>query len=329
MRNDRGLIVFLAMVLLGSTLQGQGPPRPLPPPFGGIGGAHLSLSRESRHTHFSLGFTRNYGYYSSPYPIRLPVVVPPVTVVQVVQPPPPPPPVFVLIDGRQGIDVAGRRPRFDPEDAELVVERPLPGAAAGGFRPVRPEERGGVARRPAPRPAAMVDAKPPELPRPPQPMADPRQEAERLIALGRQAFAAQEYGRAGHRFSQAVVADPMTALPSFLLGQAHMALGRYDEAVMALQAGLRLRPEWPLVNFRPAELYGGAVEDQRLHRRRLEEALARHPQDLVLLFLQAYQLWFDGRLEDARPLFQKVAAAAPDPSFADNFLKARPGIPPG
>ena len=79
--------------------------------------------------------------------------------------------------------------------------------------------------------------------------------------------------------------------------------------------------------FRPLELYGATVADYPDHLRRLEEALARQPDDPVLLFLYAYELWFDGRKDEARPLFEKAAALMPDRSAADLFLKVGPGKP--
>jgi hypothetical protein len=232
----------------------------------------------------------------------------------------------------------------------------LPGGApAGGFRPRRPDERADARRamppdvpppippdrprpRPPERPAPKVD-KPPELPKPPRPEADPQAESARLIALGRAAFAAQEYGRASERFRQAARVARMRApgrlqaprpgedpLPHFLLGQALFALGNYREAVEAIQAGLTLRPEWPTVRFVPLELYGPNPGDWTAHLRRLEDVRLRHPNDPVLLFLNAYELWFDGRKDEARALFRRARPGAADPTFIDRFLRPPPAI---
>ena len=91
--------------------------------------------------------------------------------------------------------------------------------------------------------------------------------------------------------------------------------------------GLRLHPDWPASDFRAAELYGKEAGAFAEHLRRLEEARTRHPNDPVLLFLYAYELWFDGRKDEARPLFEKAAALMPDRSAADLFLKVGPGKP--
>jgi hypothetical protein len=61
--------------------------------------------------------------------------------------------------------------------------------------------------------------------------------------------------------------------------------------------------------------------------RHLEETLARHPDDPVLLFLYAYELWFDGRKDEAWPLIQKAAEAAPGDAGIKRFLEFRPAVP--
>jgi hypothetical protein len=40
-----------------------------------------------------------------------------------------------------------------------------------------------------------------------------------------------------------------------------------------------------------------------------------------LLFLLAYQLWFDGQQAEARKLFVRAAAVTPDKTFIDRFLQ--------
>ncbi len=309
MRYARGGTALLALVVAATAAHGQGFFIPGPPPFGGIG-------RTTRHGSFVFSLS-NTGYYASPYPIYpgYPAVVNRVTFVQVSSPPPP---VVIVIDGRRGgDDDRPRRLRERDEEREPVE-------VARGFRPVRPEEPA-PARVPPPVPKPRPDdPRPPELPRPPRPEATPNAEAKRLLELGKGAFAAGEYGRAAERFRQAAAADPAEPLARFLLAEADFALGRYDDAADALHVGLRLRPEWPAVAFRPAELYGANVADRLEHLRRLDEARVRHPGDPVLLFLSAYQMWFDGRREEARPLFRKAAAVAPDPSFAERFLRSRP-----
>jgi hypothetical protein len=221
----------------------------------------------------------------------------PVTVVQVYSPPPrqvvfTPPPL-----------TPPAPPRQPAEPVQPPKPKPPADNAPGGFRPVRPEEP-----KPPPKPAEpprkeKPKEKPPELPRPPFPQSDPRAEGARLTALGLEAFAAAQYGRAAQRFRQATQVNPNDSRAYFLLAQAEVALGKYDEAVEAIYQGMRIDPDWPTANFRPVTLYDGNVADWPEHLQRLQEALARHPNDAVLLFLNAYQLWFDGRQDEARALF--------------------------
>jgi hypothetical protein len=306
----------------------------VPAPVAGVG-----ISRHGHHTSFSAYFTGGSGYYSgyygSPY---YPVGVSRVTVVQVVTTPPtvvvaPPPAVLP--------DRGPARP--GPEEVEPPVEKPMP--ADGGFRPVRPPAVPPIPPQPKVPPIPPVNPPPkgkqnplppdkpkepppvPEPPRPPRPADDPRAESARQRQLGEDAFAAGEYGRAALRFRQAAHVNPNDARAFFLLAQAEVALGKYDAAVEAIQNGMRLDPDWPSAQFRPVGLYGDNVTDLPEHLQALEDALARHPDDPTLLFLTAYELWFDGRRDEARPLFERAAAVAPDRGFSERFLLAGPDQP--
>jgi hypothetical protein len=207
-----------------------------------------------------------------------------------------------------------------------------PGAAASVFRPIQPGDRlralqpgrPEVPRPPAPK-APAAQPEPPPLPAP-RPPADPREEYARQIERGKQAFAAQEYGRARRRWEQAAAQFPDQPLSYFLLAQAHLALGKYREAVEALHRGLHLSPAWPAARFRPRELYGGSATDFPEHLQHLEETVGRHPDDSVLLFLVAYQLWFDGRQEEARRWFQRAVPVTPDKRFIELFLQTLPTV---
>jgi tetratricopeptide (TPR) repeat protein len=164
-----------------------------------------------------------------------------------------------------------------------------------------------------------------EIPAPP--VADAKAESARLVGLGKQAFTSREYARAERRFQEAVSALPDGPLAHFLLAQARYALGKYQEAVVAIEAGLRLRPDWPTAPFRPRELCGMNEADYTDHLERLADALAKYPNDPFLLFLYAYQLWFDGRQWEARLLFQRARSLAPDTGPSDRFLHAMPSVP--
>jgi Tetratricopeptide repeat len=230
-------------------------------------------------------------------------------------------------------------------DRQLDEDRPMPQLRRAPFDAGRPPA-GGERRAPAPaprpempppKPEPKPEPKPPPPPppqdppmppRPPGPAKDPVEENARLIALGRQAFALHEYGKASQRFRQATRVEPRLSEAHFLLAQSLLALGKYSDAVDAILAGILLRPDWPSSGFRPLELYAGNVADYPDHLRQLEMVVRDNGKDPVLLFLYAYQLWFDGRREEARLLFQRALQAGFDaPEVIQRFLRALPAAP--
>jgi hypothetical protein len=318
MRYAQGFVALLAVLLGVGTAGAQGffvvtPYGPAAPlglaPVGAVsvGGRFALGGRHHHHLEFALGgsVTRYYGGYFGGYPYPYPFGYGQAnTFISIVAPPaPPPPPQVVMVP----VPVPVQAPQPEPEVFVEVGPRPPPANRERAPMPAAP-----------PRPA---DRPPPELPPPPQPEADPRAEHARLLRLGKDLFARGEYGWAAHRFRQAIALRPGDADGQFLLGQALFAQGRYAEAVDAIHAGMRLRPDWPTAPFRPIDLYGIAG-DYTDHLRTLEDTLAANPNDPVLLFLYAYQLWFDGREEDAVKLFQRAARVAADKSFSERFLRA-------
>jgi hypothetical protein len=264
-----------------------------------------------------------------------------------------PPPIVLMPPPRLFLDELDQELRPPPRREVPPVERvqpppeapePLPkGDEVGGFRPLDPDNRARARQPmpdqpkpepppeplppPPPKPPPRPPNQPPELPHPPMPETDPQAEYARLIDLGRAAFAAGEYGRAAQRFRQAADVDPREPFAHFLLAQALFALGKYADAADAIHAGLDRQPAWPTSRFRPMELYGANVADYAAHLRRLEDTLRRRPDDPILLFLYAYQLWFDGRREEARPFFQRAREKAADRGDIERFLRALPAAP--
>jgi hypothetical protein len=215
-------------------------------------------------------------------------------------------------------------PRQAPAPRPPEPQPELPGVDVSVPRKtVRPDE-------PEPEKKAKPEPPPPK-PRPPAPappQEEPRDESGRLIQLGLEAFARQEYGLAARRFEQAAVADPAAPLSHFLQAQAQFALGKYRDAVASIHAGMRLRAGWPQAPFRPRlQLYKDREADLDTHLKRLETVLDKNPEQPVFLFLLGYELWFDGRRAEALPLFQRARGAAPDPTFIDEFLKAGAPVP--
>jgi hypothetical protein len=299
--------------------------------------AGVGYVRVRKHGLFAFGLASGYGgayfpgYAYAPSITRIQVITPPPVVLQVAPMLPaelfsPPPVKLPSYD-----DVMAAKPP--------PPEPPLPGREAGVFRPIDPDNRARARQPfkpeqpPAPppereKPPKKEPADPPRrLPRPPGPNPDPKKESARQLGLGKEAFATQEYGRAAERFRQAIDADPNAALPHFLLAQAQMALGKYRPAFDSIQKGLNLDPAWPARGFRPVELYGANLADYAAHLNALEDVLAANPRDAVLLFLSGYELWFDGRKDEARVLFERAAPALHDRGVVERFLQALPGVP--
>ena len=231
-------------------------------------------------------------------------------------------------------------PPARPEiQAPPAPEAIAPGTPASVFRPIRPEDRAWAmvpafpepptpAQLPSPAIPEPKDDLPPlpgslVFPGPPVVPPDPKTANAHFIDLGNEAFKARQYSRAERSFRRATEELPRDARAYFLLAQARFALGKYAEAVAAIHAGMRVQPDWPQTGFRPRDFYGAAPTDFSEHLRRLAGALARYPDDPVLTFLYAYELWFDNRKDEARILFQRAKALATDPSFSERFLQTK------
>jgi hypothetical protein len=250
------------------------------------------------------------GFFGEPYAYGLygPFGLAPVRQVTLLYSAPPPQPVIVI----------NLPPPVFVEDPEVIVERPdrRPDAAP------RPLERDN--RNPAPK----VKPKPvlKEEPKPAKPRVErPRgAEADRLTDRGQDAFAAGEYGRAADHFRRAIEADPNEGPAHFLLAQAFFALGKYREAVEAIREGLVLRPDWPAAPLPPLKLYGPDAEPYLEQMRLLEDAIGRHPEDPVLLFLDGYQRWINGRRGEGREQLLRARRHGGDARAIDRFLRTPP-----
>jgi tetratricopeptide (TPR) repeat protein len=166
---------------------------------------------------------------------------------------------------------------------------------------------------------------PPPLPGAPAVPAEPKAASARHSESGKEAFKAQQYGRAERNFRRAAEGFPEDRQAHFLLAQAQFALGKYAEAVAAIYAGMRLQPNWPSARYRPRDFYGTHSDDFSDQLKRLAETVAKNPDDPFLAFLYAYQLWFDNRKDEARLLFERAKTLTSDPSFSERFLQANPG----
>ncbi len=210
-----------------------------------------------------------------------------------------------------------RLPEKPPMPPIPLEKEPIP--------PPRKEEPKEPPKKEEPRPPRKRSSEW-SLPRPPDPPDDPREAQAQLVERGQEAFLELEYGRAVQRFRQAIRLTPDEPMPRFLLAQALLAQRKYHEAHDAIQVGLRLRPNWPTATFHPLDLYGAAVGEYPDHLSSRQETLRKHPDDPVLLFLLAYQMWFDGRREEAGPLFRRALPRSAHRDAIDRFLRELPGV---
>jgi hypothetical protein len=314
-------------LLTGLLLVEPAPAQFICPPFGGppaiVVGNGFGVQFQGRRLTIS-GYFGDRGVYSG---LAVPVYPygPSVSRVTVIVPPPAAaPPVRLFGAGRppdddiSGIDldlVPSKRP------AQAEKPAPLPGVDVSvPKKPVRPDD---VPEMKKPEPPPQPE--PPPRPLPP-PKNEPADEAVRLLNLGLAAFSNQEYGLAAFRFRQATEVNAGLVQAHFLAAQAALALGKYKDAVAAIEEGMRRRPDWPKADFNPRkELYKGAEPDFVEHLERLHETHKKSPDNPTYLFLYAYALWFDGRQADAVPLFQRARDRAADKTYIDAFLKAAPG----
>jgi Tetratricopeptide repeat len=283
----------------------------------GFPGSTFTYTQRRHHSSLSISF--GLPGFGPIFPgLLVPVVYGPVVNQQVTvvtyRPPPPPPLVvgapFVFDDLTLAI-----LPRREPEIP--LNPRPLPP------KKLMQPEPAPAPRQEQPKPPPP---KPPDIPRVPHPNPEPGAESARLIHLGKEAFADTDYGLAAQRFRQATVVLPNDSQSQFLLAQALFALGKFQDAVDAIDLGMAIEPNWPALNFRPLELYGTHVAFYPDHLGRLEDVAKRFPNDPVVLFLLGYELWFDGRKDEARDQFRAALPAGADPIVIDRFLRA---LPPG
>jgi tetratricopeptide (TPR) repeat protein len=346
MRIAQGLVA--AVALLGWTGMAKAQFfNPSPIGVGNSAGRTFAVSSFRHHHHFSAHHYYSFGigyypysYWGSPfyssgiYWYGYPAATPLSSIV--INPPPADraarqpveeelPKGKVLIKPGQG--KAKEEAKEKKEEAKEKPEPPLPGMPASVFRPVRPADRERALQPVAPEeakpqgPPQPVEARPPEAPLPlPQPV-EPAGDPKDLIRLGKEVFTAREYGRAERFFRQATNNEPKEALAFFLLAQARFALGKYQEAVTAIHAGMLLKPDWPRADFQPQGLYGPQAADFQEQLDHLKEVADKNRNDPTLAFLHGYQLWFAGRKEEAKLFFHRAEADAKERDFINQFLQ--------
>jgi hypothetical protein len=221
-----------------------------------------------------------------------------------------------LVPGKK-TDIAEAKPKPAEDD------KPLPGQDVSKSKPVVRPGDPGMAPKQAAKPKEPEVRPSPELPRPPDALADPRDETARLIEQGITAFQGGLYGLAAQRFRQATEVSPNLAKGYFFLAQAEFAQGRFRDAVDTIHTGMKIDKQWPRTPVQPRlELYKGRDAEYGDHLKRLTDAAASNLNNSTLLFLVGHQLWFDGQRKDALALFQSARplASPQDRVYIDAFL---------
>ena len=256
-----------------------------------------------------------YGYYGP----RAPYFGPPVgivekrTVIQVVTPP-----TVVLPDsGTYTYDVSG---------VDLDTVSPPRKIGQGANPPPLPMGKKVSNPKKVVRPKIKKNPPPPVPPPPPPPAPKqpkkltPREKAMSQILLGKAALVNQQYGLATQRFRLATLEDPKFALSYFYLAQGQLALNQYDDAAKTIYEGLDMDPNWPKSKFRPRkELYKGIEPEFDKQLDRLGKVAKANPKSENILFLEAYQLWFDGQQALALKKFAQARKLSVNPVYIDLF----------
>lgn len=229
------------------------------------------------------------------------------------------PPRVVLPPRRAELEPLPSPPRRD-DQAEKVDQKFREAVARGEFLVIEPGplKLGEVEVAPPVRvpPVVLTDEMPP---------ADPKSRGVFYVKQAQSAFRAGWYGVATEQLEAATRADPAQPLPWFLLAQVRLARGHYREAVLAIQAGMKLAPDWPATPFKLGQLYG---EDPKLyaeHLSKLKAAQQHQPDDPLLAFLLGYQYWFLGERAAAVKLLRQASAAVRDNDIIERFLQEAEG----
>lgn len=171
---------------------------------------------------------------------------------------------------------------------------------------------------PEPKPAVKPKVEPK-----PRDELDRRADVQKLIRVGNDAFAQGDYAKAAKSYQQATDSAPLEPMGFFHLAQAQLAQGKFAEAGISIQRGLMLKPDWPDAPFDARSLYGETPGHFDRHLALLAELVAKNKNDDGLLFLLGYELWFDGKKDEARVLFKRAAALTLNPLHVERFLKGK------
>ncbi len=184
------------------------------------------------------------------------------------------------------------------------------------------QNAGVVNRNPIRIAAAQAPVAPPRISNP-----TARARAWKFVEHGDRYFQRGNYRKAAERYRKAESQASDIADIYFRQGFAEMGAGRYAEAVVAMQEGLALKPDWPDSGFVLEELYPTA-EAKREVFRELHRYVAEHPNNADALYMLAVMQYFDGQTEAAELRFRRVVELVGVANHARAFLPLEPAEAP-
>jgi hypothetical protein len=157
--------------------------------------------------------------------------------------------------------------------------------------------------------------------------------AGNFIDQGEVDFKAGKYQTAARDWQHALVEDPKNGAVMMLLAQSLFAMGQYDEAAGATQAGMQMLPEdkWGVVVSNYSQLYGN-IQDYTDQLKTLEKARDAKPDAPALHFLLGFHFGYLGYPKHAVKELDKALTLAPKDlgsrKIRDIFAAKWPEAPP-
>jgi len=147
---------------------------------------------------------------------------------------------------------------------------------------------------------------------------------------GERRFRTGEYAESFNQFKLAngLVRNDAESLLSMFHARFALSIVSYSQASHYLQEALKVQPELPMVPLRIRGFYGDPTQYVN-HLFRLEQYLAKAPEDPEAQLVLAYHTWFDPDIKSAktqealaRALGARKAELSESPSGSDRLLEA-------
>jgi len=134
-------------------------------------------------------------------------------------------------------------------------------------------------------------------------------------------FQKGDYDGAASGLRHAIVEDPGNPILLMELGMALFAMGKYEEATGAIQAGMHQLPpdHWGMVVIHYADLYANP-QDYTRHLHGLEQGVKAKPNDPALRFLLGYHYGYLGFFKQSMEQLDKVIRIEPRDEMAKQLL---------